>query len=223
MTQTQLVERLHSSTRTLSATVLLVTGALLCYSVVLLLGNGSAQAGPAAYRPLDQASVPVRLVVPALKLRSKVVPIAMSSDAVLAPPEDYREVGWWDDSAKVGAHRGQTVITGHTVHTGGGAMDHLGEVRRGQQVQVVTPYGRMHYRVTGVRELSKDALARQAVSLFGQDSREGRLVLVSCTDWNGSYFARNVIVFAAPLGVRAPSVSAHGPLPSRGSDAPRRP
>jgi len=160
---------------------------------------GRAPAGP-VYGELS-ASAPRRLQIKAIGVDARVVPASVGSDAVLDPPADYREVGWWDGSARPGADRGQTVITGHTVHTGGGSMDRLGRLRPGQKVDVVTRRGTMRYRVQRVRVLGHAALARDAVRLFGQRGGAGRLVLVSCTGWNGSSYDSNVVVLAAPLGV----------------------
>lgn len=165
--------------------------------VVAGLAWPSGEAAP--YRSLTP-SAPVRLVAKAVEVNAPVVPIEISQDAVLDPPHDARVVGWWTRSAKPGSVAGQTVITGHTVATGGGALDRVGDLRAGQHVDVVTRAGRMRYEVTDVRELGRDDVARQAVDLFGQDAGAGRLVLVTCTDWNGSYYEKNVIVFADPLG-----------------------
>jgi len=160
---------------------------------------GRAPAGP-AYGEMS-ASAPRRLQIKAIGVDARVVPVPVGADAVLDPPADYREVGWWDASARPGAGRGQTVVTGHTVHTGGGAMDRIGRLRPGRKVDVVTRQGTMRYRVQRVRVLSQAALARDAVRLFGQRGGSGRLVLVSCTGWNGSSYDSNVVVLASPLGV----------------------
>ena len=45
-----------------------------------------------------------------------------------------------------------------------------------------------------------DELARHARELFGQDHGRGRLVLVTCTDWDGAAYRGNIVVFAKPLG-----------------------
>ncbi|WP_316932240.1 class F sortase [Nocardioides marmotae] len=139
---------------------------------------------------------PIRLKIPAIDVVAPVVPIGMSPGRVLQPPADYTKVGWWDVSARAGARRGQTVITGHTVHTGGGALNPVTSLEKGQKVLVVSRKGTVRYRVSGVRVLSRAALAEQAEALFGQDRGRGRLVLVSCTDWNGSEFESNVVVLA---------------------------
>lgn len=176
--------------------VLVVVAGLLAIWFVL---PGRAPAGP-AYGEMS-ASAPQRLRIKAIGVDARVVPVSVGSDAVLDPPADYREVGWWDASARPGAGRGQTVVTGHTVHTGGGSMNRIGRLRPGQKVDLVTRAGTMRYRVQRVRVLSKAALARASVRLFGQRGGSGRLVLVSCTDWNGSSYDSNVVVLAAPLGV----------------------
>lgn len=149
-------------------------------------------------------SSPVRLVVPALKLRAPIVPVTLTDDRVLDPPQDPLLVGWWAGSAEPGQADGQTVITGHTVHTGGGAMDTIDTLKPGQRVDVITREGTMRYSVTKVRILDKDDVAEQAVSLFGQQGGNGRLVLVSCDEWNGEYYESNVVVFGDPLGQPIP-------------------
>jgi LPXTG-site transpeptidase (sortase) family protein len=175
---------------------------LLVLSVGLVVGGFVLPGAPdqPAYRSMA-AAAPVRLVVPSLHIDAPVVPVALAADAVLDPPRDPEQVGWWDDSARPGAGQGQTVITGHTVHTGGGAMDHIGKLRRGAIVDVVTRHGRMRYRVDRVQVVGKDRLARTAGKLFGQRHGDGRLVLVTCTGWNGSYYPSNVVVVGHPLGV----------------------
>lgn len=176
-----------------------------------LIGHDDETAPSAAYTDLKPGA-PVRLVVRPLRIKAPVVPIQLSSDAVLDPPRDVLDVGWWDASAKPGADDGQTVITGHTVHTGGGAMDDIDQLERGQRVDVVTKRGTMRYQVTKVKVLSKEQVATQAEALFGQDHGDGRLVLVSCDDFNGTFYESNVIVLARPLGqpVKKPAEKTQG-------------
>lgn len=175
----------------------LLVGVLAVGSVVGSFLVPGPAAGP-AYAAIAPGA-PVRLVMPRLKVTAPVVPIGLQGSA-LDPPRDYREVGWWDGSAKPGAGDGQTVITGHTVHTGGGSMNRLGRLRRGDLVDVVTRRGTMRYAVERTHVYSRAQIAAQARRLFGQDHGRGRLVLITCTDWNGSSYESNVIVFARPLG-----------------------
>ncbi len=180
-------------------------GAFLLAACTLMIGVGFVLPSPAAdapgYRPLAAPSRPVRLVVPALELRARVTPIEVNTEQVLDPPADTTRVGWWRRSARPGADQGQTVLTGHTVHTGGGVMNDLGKLRRGQLVKVVTRRGTMVYRTTRVATLTKEQLAARSAGLFGQERDPVRLVLITCTDWDGTVYQSNIVAFAKPLGV----------------------
>ena len=163
---------------------------------------GDPQTGTAQYAPLGAPSNPTLLIVPDIKLRAPIVPIEITPDGVLTPPSDVHQVGWWKRSAKPGATTGQTLITGHTVHTGGGVMNELGDLRPGALVQIRTPRGTVDYRTTKVFVYTKAELAEHANDLFRQNRQHGRLVLVTCTGWTGHGYTSNIIVFADQLGVR---------------------
>lgn len=139
---------------------------------------------------------PSRLVVPTVDLDVPVVPIEMDASGVLTPPADVDTVGWWQRSATPGAGDGQTLITGHSVREGDGAMDRLGELRAGDRVRVRTGDGTTDYRALTTEVLSRAEIAEQAQSLFGQQRRDGRLVLVTCTDWDGDVYLSNIVVVA---------------------------
>lgn len=142
---------------------------------------------------------PVRLEMPGVATKAKVVPITLEGN-VLDPPRNYTEVGWWKGSAKPGARDGQTVITGHTVHTGGGSMNRLDRIKDQQEVDVLTRHAVFQYQVDKVDVLSRAQLAAHANQLFGQGHGGGRLVLVTCTDWNGSSYDSNIVVLAHRFG-----------------------
>lgn len=183
-----------------SVTALQLVAAVLAGGSVVgsFLVPGDAAAGAPQYTAISPGA-PIRLSMPALRVTAPIVPIAMTGRA-LDPPRDYREVGWWSSSAKPGAGQGQTVITGHTVHTGGASMNHLGRLAAGDLVDVISRRGTMRYVVQQSRVYSKAALAKRAQALFGQDHGRGRLVLITCTDWNGREYLSNVVVLAKPLG-----------------------
>jgi LPXTG-site transpeptidase (sortase) family protein len=107
--------------------------------------------------------------------------------------------GWWQRSAEPGARRGQVLVTGHTVHDGDGSMDAMGGVKAGDQVRLRRGGKTALYRTTAVAVYSKAEVAEQARKLFGQNRGHGRLVLVTCTDWNGDDYESNIIVFADPV------------------------
>lgn len=148
-------------------------------------------------RPPAEAGAPERLVVPDLAIDAPVIPVA-APDGVLTPPDDPQTVGWWADGARPGAARGSALVTGHTVHDGGGAMDDLEQLDAGDPVAMVTDRGSIDYRVERVVVLGKGELAERAQVLFDQDV-PGRLVLITCEDWNGVEYLGNVVVTAAPV------------------------
>ena len=181
-----------------SGLLLLLVGALVAAAYLMPSGGKDPE-----FRPLSAPAKPIELVVPALKIHAKIKPIEVNAQNVLDPPADVHQVGWWRRSVRPGNDHGQTVLTGHTVHTGGGVMNRLAQLHPGNVIRVVTPKGTMVYRTTKVLTLSKAQLARRSAALFGQGRESNRLVLVTCTGWTGSTYTSNVVAFAEPLGVRA--------------------
>lgn len=142
---------------------------------------------------------PDEILVPSIKIKAPLEPIELASDGVLTPPADTDVVGWWDESAEPGSGKGQTVVTGHTVSTGGGVMNDLPKIDVGALVRIRDEGKLIDYRTTGVFKLSKEEVADAAESLFGQGSQGGRLVLVTCTDYHDGEYDSNVIVWAEPV------------------------
>lgn len=164
-------------------------------------GDPHDRTRPAAYAG-KAIGGPDRIVLPALDVSAAVTPIELSPDGVLTPPGDVDTVGWWRRSAEPGAHRGQVLLTGHTVHQGDGALDHIGRLDRGDRIRIESGRRKVGYRVDRVAVLSTDKVAQRARGLFGQGHGSGRLVLVTCTDWNGVDYESNVIVFAHAVAAR---------------------
>jgi LPXTG-site transpeptidase (sortase) family protein len=146
---------------------------------------------------LQAAGAPREVDVPRLHVDSKVIPISGQSGSLL-PPSDPQQLGWWREGQPVGAEAGSAVITGHTVHTGGGALDHLDKLVVGDAVRVRTDAGWIRYVVQQTRIYSTAQLARDAKDVFKLDG-PGRLVLITCDDWNGVTYESNAVVFAAPV------------------------
>jgi LPXTG-site transpeptidase (sortase) family protein len=82
--------------------------------------------------------------------------------------------------------------------TGGGALDRLEELRPGEPVTVRTRHDTMEYAVRRVAIIDKGLVSRQAERLFSQEV-PGRLVLITCEDWDGTAYRSNVVVTAQPL------------------------
>lgn len=138
--------------------------------------------------------MPIRVVIPALGVNAPVVPIK-AVGRVLIPPSDPQQLGWWADGARPGSARGSALVTGHTVHTGGGALDNLEHLKPGDRVRVETARGWIDYTVRRVTVYSKGTMAKRARQLFSQNT-PGRLVLVTCSDWDGTRYLSNALVTA---------------------------
>lgn len=154
----------------------------------------SSDVGPS----LGAIGVPVDLEIPSVGIKAAVVPIKLEGDQ-LNPPGDVRKVGWWDGSAQPGSQDGQTLMTGHAVHTGGGVMNRLGDVERGASVLVRSQDEKASFIVEKVFVWSKEKVAEHSEDLFDPDLHGRRLVLVTCADWDGRAWESNVIVFAQPV------------------------
>jgi LPXTG-site transpeptidase (sortase) family protein len=146
----------------------------------------------ARWRP----GAPRQVRIPALDVAADVVPVK-APGRTLVPPSDPHQLGWWADGAEPGAREGSALITGHTVHTGGGALDDLEQVVPGDTVVVRTQRGTIRYDVRRVHIYSKGSLADHAGRVFSQDV-PGRLVLITCEDWDGERYLSNVVVTAVP-------------------------
>ena len=158
---------------------------------------GPSQVAPPVAEPVGAApaaGAPTGLEVPSLGVNVPVIGIGVT-DGILQPPSDPQTLGWWSAGAAPGAAQGSALITGHTVSTGGGAFDNLETLDTGDAVRVRTARGLIEYAVTGVTIYRKASLAADAERVFSQ-SGPGRLVLITCEDWNGTGYDSNAIVFA---------------------------
>ena len=93
-----------------------------------------------------------------------VVPLELTGSA-LTPPDDPRILGWWGKRA--GSRHGTTLLTGHTVHDGGGTFDDLEHTPLGERAHL----NGHSYQVTSVEVISKEELAKRAPALFAQTGR----------------------------------------------------
>ncbi len=122
-----------------------------------------------------------------------VAPLELTGSA-LTPPDDPNILGWWGKRA--GSRHGTTLLTGHTVHDGGGTFDDLELTSLGEGAHL----NGHSYEVTSVKVVSKDKLAERAPALFAQTGRP-KLVLVTCEDYNPAtgHYASNVVVTLDPV------------------------
>jgi LPXTG-site transpeptidase (sortase) family protein len=127
-----------------------------------------------------------------------VVPIQSNEQRVLNPPRDPRIAGWWSDGAAPGERQGSAVVVGHTVRNrGGGVFDDIGDLSRGDAIEVKGSDSTLTYRVKSIDVLSKSEFARDAQEIFAQTGA-GRLVIITCDDWDGTVWRSNIVTIAAP-------------------------
>lgn len=146
---------------------------------------------------LGAAGVPLEVRVPRLHVDSNVVPISGQTGELL-PPNDPQVLGWWQEGRQAGAAQGSVVVTGHTVHLGGGAFDHLGELVPGDRIRVRTGSGWITYSVVLSHNVTVAQLAATADEIFRLDG-PGRLVLITCSNFNGVVYLTNSVVYAVPV------------------------
>lgn len=136
----------------------------------------------------NKVVTPTSLTMPGVS--ADVVPLEMTG-STLTPPPDPTVLGWW--GKPVSALQGVTLLVGHTVHSGGGALDNLETVKLGSLVKV----SGVRYRVTKNEIISKAELAARSGQIFSQTG-EHRLVVVTCEDYDAATgtYASNVVLVA---------------------------
>jgi LPXTG-site transpeptidase (sortase) family protein len=169
-------------------------------------------ATPMPTQPVEQSEVPLdpadsqaeaitgpyTLRIPRIGVDAPVVPIQSNDDRVLLPPRDPGIAGWWSDGAAPGAPHGSAVLVGHTVrNNGGGIFDDVGLLHSGDTIEVQASDAALTYHVESVDVLSKDEVARDAEQIFNQ-AGPGRLVIITCDDWDGTVWRSNIVTIAAP-------------------------
>ena len=142
---------------------------------------------------------PYVLRIPRIGVDAHVVPIKSNEEGILEPPRDLTVAGWWSDGAAPGEAKGSAVLVGHAVRNkGGGVFDDLGDLSRGDAIEVEGSHSTLTYRVQSNDLLSKDDLARNAEQIFDQTGT-GRLVVITCGDFDGTVWRSNIVIIAAPV------------------------
>lgn len=132
--------------------------------------------------------------IPAIGVQAPVVSLESTEDRVLIPPRDPGLVGWWSQGAAPGDAEGSALMVGHSVSTGGGVFDNVTELSAGDTIEVDD----LTYEVQSVEVMSKADLSRRAEELFDQSVSGGRLVVVTCEDWDGETWQSNAVAIATP-------------------------
>jgi LPXTG-site transpeptidase (sortase) family protein len=69
---------------------------------------------------------------------------------------------------------------------------------RGDAIEVEGSDAMLTYRVRSIDVLSKEEVARKAEEIFAQTGA-GRLVVITCDDWDGTAWRSNIVTIAAPV------------------------
>jgi LPXTG-site transpeptidase (sortase) family protein len=139
------------------------------------------------------------LRIPRIGVDTHVVPVKSTEEGILEPPRDPTVAGWWSDGAAPGEAKGSAVLVGHAVRNkGGGVFDDLGDLSRGDAIELEGSHSTLTYRVQSNDLLSKAHLARNAEQIFDQTGA-GRLVVITCGDFDGTVWRSNIVIVAAPI------------------------
>jgi hypothetical protein len=65
-------------------------------------------------------------------------------------------------------------------------------------IEVEGPAAALMYHIESVEVLSKDEVARNAEEIFDQTG-PGRLVVITCDDWDGVVWQSNIVTIAEPV------------------------
>ena len=152
---------------------------------------------PGRVAPPGAGSPPVRLVIPAIGVATRLVRLGLEADGAMAVPADYGRAGWFAEGPAPG-QVGPAVIAGHVDSRTGPAVFHrLRELRPGQAVLVERADGtRLRFVVEQARSYPKASFP--TADVFGPVP-SAALRLITCGgDFDrarGSY-RDNLVVFA---------------------------
>ena len=161
--------------------------------------------GPWAVAPPPTAAaprvpLPVSLTIPAIRIRTKLIRLGLTSSGTLRPPRTTHVAGWYTGSPRPGAI-GSSVIAGHVdSYLGPGVFFRLRLLSRGDRIYVRQADGRdAVFRVTAVRRYAKNRFPTPAV--YGA-APTPQLRLITCGGTFdpalGSYLS-NVVVYATMI------------------------
>jgi sortase (surface protein transpeptidase) len=159
--------------------------------------GSSANAPTGAPSPPIRTSRPVELSIPAIGVRTALVPLGLAADGTLAVPTSFSVAGWYELGPAPG-DPGAAVVVGHVDSTSGPAVFYrLGDLAPGELVRVDREDGTdARFRVYAIREFAKSAFPTSLV--YGQ-TQAPELRLITCGgpfDAETGHYMDNVVVFA---------------------------
>jgi sortase family protein len=161
--------------------------------------------GPVASVPWPATAggvaAPVRLTIPAIGVRTRLIRLGLTKAGTLQVPASYQIAGWYDRSPRPGA-TGSAIIAGHIdSYRGPGVFFRLAGLHRGDRAYVRRADGSLVvFRVTAVRLYRKDSFPTATV--YGPAAGP-QLRLITC---GGTFdparrsYESNVVVYAVAAG-----------------------
>ena len=125
-----------------------------------------------------EVSAPVRVLIPALDVNAKVLPVGLLPDGAMEIPEDIRNVGWYKLGVPPGVDRGSAVLVAHRDgrEQGRGVFYWLGNLGVDDRVTVVTSTGdKLPYRVVSRELIKKKRLPYEELFAVDGDRKSTRL------------------------------------------------
>jgi sortase (surface protein transpeptidase) len=163
-------------------------------------GAGAEPPAAASTRPVavERAAVgrPVSIAIPAAGVDARVVPVGLRADRTMEVP-GVDLAGWYEPGPRPG-EAGPAVIVGHVDSRDGPAVFfRLGELRRGDRIEVGEQGGGGRaFVVDRVERLPKEALPTERI---WNRTKEPVLRLITCGgsfDRSTGHYRDNIIVFA---------------------------
>ena len=152
---------------------------------------------PGRVAPPGAGSPPVRLVIPAIGVATRLVRLGLEADGAMAVPADFGRAGWFAEGPAPG-QVGPAVIAGHVdSRTGPAVFYRLRELRPGQAVLVERADGtRLRFVVEQARSYPKASFP--TADVFGPVPSAALRLITCAGDFDrarGSY-RDNLVVFA---------------------------
>jgi hypothetical protein len=146
-----------------------------------------------------RAQLPVRIEIPAIRVRAPVGRLGLNRDRTLEVPKDFGDTGWYTGGPRPG-EPGPAVIAGHVdSQTGPAVFYRLGALHRGDTIAVVGRDGsRVRFTVRHSARYRKDDFPTALV--YGP-TRGPALRLITCGgsfDRGSGHYLDNTVVFATP-------------------------
>ena len=157
-------------------------------------GIGARPPGPSGRRRVAR---PVKLVIPAIRVDTKLIRLGLTNVHTLQVPVSAAIAGWFTGSPRPGA-TGASIIAGHIdSQSGPGVFFNLHKLRPGERVYVTRANRSVaRFRVTAVRQYAKDRFPTAAV--YGPVP-DAELRLITCGgsfDYATGSYLSNVVVYA---------------------------